>query len=89
MKRWTEHLTTGLLLLVLLFTGAGLYELRALHKGISRVAEHYVIPMQEASSTVTNTAGVTITVRTVRLENEDVNVWMDRHNDAVTAAQNS
>ena len=89
MKRWKPDATTILLLIVLGFMVSGWWTIRSLEAGITRVIDHYEAPMQTAVSTVQNTSGVEITVKTVRLDGEAVDAWMTRHTDAVNAAKAS
>lgn len=87
--KWKPNAQTALLV-ALLFCMGGIYlKVAALASGVQRVIQENERPMQTASTTVTNTQGISIEVVTVRLEGEGTDDWLARHTEAVQAAQNT
>lgn len=91
MNQWKPNTTTLLLLIVLLCCGSMWWKVHALSEGITRVINHYEAPMQTATSTVTNSDGVTVTITTTRKidEGETDAAFIARHLALVEAARNS
>lgn len=87
--KWKPDVTTVLLVVVLAFTASVWWRLGAIDTGLTRIVQHYEEAMQTATSTVTNTTGVTITVATIKLAGESDADWIARHTAAVTAAKDS
>lgn len=86
-------ISTLLLVLLLGSSAIGLARLDRIHEGINAVLSENRNPqariMQTAESTVTNTDGIIITIKTPRKEDEAQADWQKRHLDAVKAFQDS
>ena len=87
---------TTVLLLTILGVGLfGLERVHSMHEGVKSVLEEnrnrevYTVQPQVAETTVTNTSGYTITVKTSRLKDETTADFVARHLDAVTAFEAS
>lgn len=79
---WRSFLFIMLLALALVVTGANLTQ----HEEILRQLEHQIMeaPMQVFEATYPS-EGVTMTLRTPRLEGEELEPWIVRHREALLA----
>ena len=87
--KWKPDAQTALLVALLICMGCVYVKVAQLAGGVERVIQENERPMQTASTTVTNTQGISIEVVTVRLEGESTDEWLARHTEAVEAAQNT
>ena len=89
MNRWKPDITTVLLLAVLATVSAVWWKIDHITDGLQRVVSYYEAPVTTASSTVTNTTGVSITITTTKNDGETDADFMARHIATVAAAQAS
>jgi len=92
MPRWNIPLATVLLFVILGMSVLGFSYVQEIGNDIKVVISQNTAPeriMQTAETTVTNTSGITVTVKTTRLKDETTADWANRHLEAVLEFKNS
>jgi len=87
---WMASVTTGGLIVVAIAMAVVLSQVAHLSGHVQHLGELYQQRrerMQTLTENVTTTSGRVITVTTTRGENETIDAFIGRHNEAVTAAR--
>jgi len=88
-KRWKPDTTTLLLLAVLATVSAVWWKIDTVTDGLQRVVNYYEAPVTTATSTVTNSTGISVTITTTKKDGETDSDFLARHIATVAAAQGS
>lgn len=86
-SRLMPYITLGCLMALSVVVAVAASRIAGLEASIVNLIDLHRTNMQTLTEVVTTQSGRTITVTTTRMENEGIDAFIGRHNEAVLAAQ--